>query len=694
LETDRIRLRLDCGSGSVHAMARFDLPWDEVTHQFITHYHVDHLGELPALLFALKWLPKPRSTPLTLIGPVGFRAKVDGLVQVFGEELIDQHFPVIVQEMAPGETFDLGHDASLRVAKTVHRPESLAVRVRLGGVDVGYTGDTAYTEELCELFSGVDALITECSFPEGTYGSDHLDARAAATMAQRAGAGRLIVVHCFFEPGAYALERRLTSIYDGPVLIAEDGATVPLVPKESPEAPREPPGGERESFILHRDPEAEYPLVSWGAGARLGDGSGGSYLDASGGAAVSSLGHDRWEVRESIVRRVRQVPYAHTGFFSSQPAEELAEVLVRRSPPGLDRVVFSSSGSESVEVALKLARQYFVARGEPDRTVFIARRHAYHGSTLGALSVSSVRRRTEPFEGLFPRHEFIGPCYAYRHQRPDESPAEYGRRAASELQAAIDKVGRERVIGFIAETVSGASLGAVPPAPEYFTTIREICDRNDILLILDEVMCGAYRTGYFGAFEPEGVVPDLFSIAKGLAAGYQPLGATVVSRAVHSRITETDAFRHSGTFVGHPTACSAGLATQRLIEERGLPAEIRVLGERLLGLLAERCADLSTVGDVRGRGLLVGVELVRDRRTREPLSRGEVALRVRNRAMEEGVLVYPGGGAAPEGTGDHVLLAPSFLATEEDLEQMVDRLVRAIEQVSVEWLGSNGRTRA
>lgn len=684
LEAPGCILRLDCGPGTVHAMERFGLPWAEVTHQFLSHFHVDHIGDLPALLFALKWArTRPRSHPLVLIGPHGLRDRLDGMVKAFGPDLVEQEFPLVVEEVAPGDRVPLIGGVSLEIDKAAHTPEALVVKVALGAVTVGYTGDTGDREGLAQFFSGADVLVAECSFVSGDPGAIHLDAERVARLAHEAGVRLLVVSHFYQDPVRGRLARILTERFGGPVIVAEDGTRIALDPA-APSSDGEPAGDG--TAILHRVPGALYLEVAGGSGVRLIDREGREYLDASSGVAVSCLGHDEPVVRESVVRRLRSVPYAHTSFFSSSDAEALAAHLVRKSPPDMDRVVFSSSGSEAVEVALKLAKQYFTARGEPQRNVFIGRRHSYHGATLATLSVGSSSWRKRPFTGLLTDHVHIAPCYPYRCQWPEESPEAYGLRAAHELQEAIDRVGSERVIAFVAETVAGATLGAVPPAPGYFDAIREICSTNDILFILDEVMCGLYRTGYFNAFAPEGVTPDIFCFAKGLAAGYQPLAATVVRRKVHKGISEMHGgFRHTGTFLGHPTACSAGLATQRLIEERELDVTIRSRGALLKELLEDRCAHLEIVGDIRGRGLFYGLELVRDRLTREPLSDGAFALDVKRRAMAEGVLIYPGGGGGPEGSSDHVLVAPPFVVSESELEEMVDRIVRAIDRTRTEW---------
>lgn len=682
IESNDVRVRFDCGAGSVHAMQRFGLDWERVSHQLVSHFHVDHFGEIPALLFALKWgRSRERQDPFHLVGPVGMKARLEGLRLAFGDDLFELGFPLEIIEVLPGQSLQLGKATTARFEKSVHTPESLAIRLTTDDLSVGYTGDTAYSEHLARFFLDVDVLIGECSFVEGTQASRHLDVDGLTNIASGAAAKHLVASHSYFDVDKELLQERLERKFPGWVTVAEDGTRV-RAQRRSPVRELEP----TVSHILHRNPRAVVPEVAWAEGVRIGDRRGNEYLDACGGAAVASLGYDHPVVRERIVEQLRRVPNVHSSFFTNSSAEELASLLVARSPATMDRVVFSSSGTESIEVALKLAKQYFSARGEGRRDVFIGRRHSYHGGSLGALSVGASGDRKRPFRGLLSSHHHIGPCYAYRHRHLSETLEEYGLRAAGELQECIDRMGRHRVIAFVVETVAGSTLGVVPPAPGYFREVRRICDQNDILLILDEVMCGAYRCGGFGAFEAEGIVPDIYCLAKGLGSGYQPLGATIVAREIHRTITMTDgAFLHAGTFLSHGSSCSGALAVQRWIEYEGIEQRVRSNGRYLDQLLRHHLGGTESVGDVRGRGLLYGVEFVADRETKAPLSQGEFARQVRQAAIEEGVLVYPGGGSSPEGSGDHVLLAPPFIATRPDLEEMVVRLARAVRVVERSW---------
>ena len=296
------------------------------------------------------------------------------------------------------------------------------------------------------------------------------------------------------------------------------------------------------THVFHRDPRLSYPVAVRGEGCYLYDRDGKRYLDASGGAAVSCLGHSDRAVIEAIRRQLEKLPFAHTSFFSNEPMEALADALIARAPEAFDKVYFVSGGSEAIEAALKLARQYFVEKGEPQRGRLVGRRQSYHGNTLGALAVGGNQWRRKQFEPLLVAATHVSPCYPYRGKEPGESDPAYVDRLGRELEENILQSGKNRVIAFVAETVAGATLGAVPPVPGYFKRVREICDRHGCLLILDEVMCGMGRTGTLWAFEQEGIVPDLVTIAKGLGAGYQPIGAVLVSKQVSETIQRGSRF--------------------------------------------------------------------------------------------------------------------------------------------------------
>jgi len=415
--------------------------------------------------------------------------------------------------------------------------------------------------------------------------------------------------------------------------------------------------------VFHRDPVKPLPTAVAGQGVYLTDSEGRRYLDFSGGAAVSALGHGDADVIAAIKAQAGRLAYAHTSFFTTEAMEALAGALIAVSPDGLDRVYFVSGGSEGVETALKTARQYFVEVGQPERIHFIARRQSYHGNTLGALAVGGNRWRRAPFEPLLAPVTHIAPCFAYREQRGNESLEGYGRRAADELEDAIKRLGPQTVAAFVAETVVGATAGAVTAAPGYFKCVREICDRYGVLLILDEVMSGMGRTGTMFACEQEGVTPDLAIVAKGLGAGYQPIGAVLVSGGIYDVIVAgSGALQHGFTYMGHAVACAAALAVLRAIEDRGLLANVRRQGEALSAALSARFADHSHVGDTRGRGLLQAIELVADRDSKTPFDPAHALhKRVKAAAMARGLMCYPMGGTVDGKRGDHVLLAPPFI---------------------------------
>ncbi|MBE2167402.1 MULTISPECIES: aspartate aminotransferase family protein [unclassified Cobetia] len=435
------------------------------------------------------------------------------------------------------------------------------------------------------------------------------------------------------------------------------------------------------SHVLHRNLNQEYPTAVKGDGPYIVDREGRRYLDASGGAAVSCLGHSDEAVAQAIKDQVSQLAYAHTSFFTSDPMEQLADFLIERAPAGLDSVYFVSGGSEAVEAALKLARQYFVEIGQPQRKHLIARRQSYHGNTLGALATGGNAWRRQQFEPLLINVSHVSPCYAYRDQQPDETPEAMGIRLAAELEAEILRLGAENVMAFVAEPVVGATLGAVAAVPGYFRRIREVCDRYGVLLILDEVMCGMGRTGSLFAAEQEGVTADLITIAKGLGAGYQPIGATLVSQRIRDAIANGSGFfQHGHTYIGHATACAAALAVQQTIEARDLLTRVNVLGEGLKARLNERFAHHPHVGDIRGRGLFQGLELVADRDSRKPFDASlKLHARLKKAAMAEGLMCYPMGGTLDGRQGDHILLAPPFILQESHLDEITTKLGRAID---------------
>ena len=431
--------------------------------------------------------------------------------------------------------------------------------------------------------------------------------------------------------------------------------------------------------ILHRQIHHSLPTAVRAEGLVITDHEGREYLDASGGAAVSCLGHGHPEVVAAMKSQLDAVDYAHTSFFTTAVAEELAEQLVRTAPAGIGHAYFVSGGSEAVEAALKMARQYFVEIGQPQRRHFIARRQSYHGNTLGALAVGGNEARRRQFAPLLIDVTHVSPCYEYRGREPAESARAYGERLVAELAAAIERLGGENVIAFVAETVGGATAGAITPVPGYLQGVRELCTRHGILLILDEVMCGMGRTGSLHACSAEGVVPDLLIVAKGLGGGYQPIGAVLAhERIVAAFASGSGAFQHGHTYLGHPVACAAALAVQRVIERDRLVERVQRLGLGLRERLNAAFSDHPHVGDIRGRGLFQAIELVADRATREPFDPARrLHARIKAQAMALGLMVYPMGGTIDGARGDHVLIAPPFVATETDLDRIVERLAAA-----------------
>jgi len=437
------------------------------------------------------------------------------------------------------------------------------------------------------------------------------------------------------------------------------------------------------SYVFGRNTKGNPPVAVAGEGCYLIDADGKRYLDGSGGAAVSCLGHNNTHVKEAIKQQIDDLAFAHTGFFTSKPAEELAEKLIAHAPPGLEKVYFVSGGSEAVEAAIKLARQYYVERGEPQRRHLIARRQSYHGNTLGALAAGGNLWRRQMFQPILFETSHIAPCYAWREQQSDETEIAYGLRAANELEAEILRLGQENVMGFIAEPVVGATLGAVPSVTGYFQRIREICDQYGVLLILDEVMCGMGRTGFLFASEYDGISPDIVTIAKGLGAGYQPIGAMLVSGAIFQTIADGSGFfQHGHTYLGHPVATAGANAVMDVLTSHDMMGDVRAKGERTLSALKDRFSQYPHIGDIRGRGLFLGLEFVNDRENKTAFSPSHGIHRAfKAAAFEAGLICYPMGGTIDGQHGDHVLLAPPFIISDSEIDLLVDRLAIAYKKI-------------
>ncbi|MEM1299114.1 MAG: aspartate aminotransferase family protein [Pseudomonadota bacterium] len=435
------------------------------------------------------------------------------------------------------------------------------------------------------------------------------------------------------------------------------------------------------SHVFPRHTKALPPMAVSGDGCYLTDASGKQYLDASGGAAVSCLGHGDRSVIEAVKAQLDSLAYAHTGFFTSEPAEKLADMLIARAPDGIDRVYFVSGGSEATEAAIKLARQYHLEKGAPERTKLIARKQSYHGNTLGALAAGGNEWRRRQFAPLLADMHHIDPCYEYVHRADGESLEAYGLRAAQALEDEILRLGPDTVMAFMAEPVVGATLGAVPPAPGYFRRIREICDQYGVLLILDEVMCGMGRTGTLFACEADGIAPDIICIAKGLGAGYQPIGAMLCTDEIYGAIEAGSGFfQHGHTYLGHPAACAAGVAVLEALDAQDLLPRVTEMGAQLQEALEARFGQHTHVGDIRGRGLFRGIEIVEDRDEKRPFDPGrKIAPRLKAAAFEAGLMCYPMQGTRDGALGDHVLLAPPFILGEDEIGMITDRLAGALE---------------
>lgn len=436
------------------------------------------------------------------------------------------------------------------------------------------------------------------------------------------------------------------------------------------------------SRVIHRSLRETPPTAVGGHGVWLVDSDGHEVLDGSGGAAVSCLGHQHPRVLEAMAQQANKLTYAHTSFFTSEPAEALADELVGQEPGGLAYAYLVSGGSEAIEAALKMARQYFLEIGQPQRTCFIGRRQSYHGNTLGALAAGGNAWRREPYKPLLADvFSHVTPAFAYREKRQEETEEGFVRRLVTELEAEFQRLGPDTVAAFIAEPVVGATAGCVPAPDGYFRAVRELCDRHGALLILDEIMCGMGRTGTLHAWEQEGIAPDIQTVAKGLGGGYQPIGAALASSRVVDALRDgSGVFQHGHTYLGHPMACAAALAVQRVIREEGLLERVRAMGDLLEQRLVERFGNHHHVGDIRGRGLFRAIEIVADRSTKAPFDSAlKMHARIKRAALDRGLACYPAGGTADGRLGDHVLLAPPYIASAQEIDMIVDRLGMAVD---------------
>ena len=439
----------------------------------------------------------------------------------------------------------------------------------------------------------------------------------------------------------------------------------------------------RKSNVFPRHSSYDLPNAVGGDGCYIIDEKGKRYLDASGGAAVSCLGHSDKTIQKAIIEQTEKLAFAHTSFFTSEPAELLANLLAKHSPEGLDKVYFVSSGSEAVEASLKLARQYFVEIGKPEKHKVISRKQSYHGNTLGALAAGGNVWRRSFFEKLLVETSLISPCYPYRHQTQDETDLEYGLRVANELEEEIINLGSENVMAFIAETVVGATEGALTPVSGYFKRVREICDKYNVLLILDEVMCGMGRTGSLFACDEENVIPDILTIAKGLGAGYQPIGAMICQNFIYDAIANGSGFfQHGHTYLGHPVACAASLSVLNKLVNENFSSQVKEKGQYLQKNLEMHLGQNKYVGDIRGRGLFRGIEIVKNRSTKEPFQKKlNIAGKIKREALDIGLICYPMQGTVDGSKGDHILIAPPFIINESEINEISTKLKSTIDLV-------------
>lgn len=422
--------------------------------------------------------------------------------------------------------------------------------------------------------------------------------------------------------------------------------------------------------------------VAYGQGVYVYDTDGNQYIDGSAGPTLFCVGHGNPEVGDAIKTQIDRIAHGYRYQFTSDPLEQLQALVAEEAGHGLNNMVFVSGGSEAVESCLKVALQYHSDNGQPSRHRFIARQRSWHGNTLGALSVSGFKARRDPFEGGLVEASHLSPVNVYRPPN-GVAPEDVGEHCAKELETEIARLGAENVAAFIFEPVVGAAGGAVPAPPGYAKRIREICDRTGVLMIADEVMCGVGRCGSWRALEVDGVVPDIMSIAKGLSGGYMPLGIAVYSDRVNAPIAEATGTVVSGhTYSGHTTACAAGLAVQTIIRRDNLVAKAAADGEYLFARLGEALGNLDFVGDIRGRGLFIGIELVADRETKEPYDPNLMLCdRVRDTAFNNGLIVYPTPGNVDGVRGDQMILSPPYTATRDELDEIVDKLATSLRQV-------------
>ncbi len=439
-------------------------------------------------------------------------------------------------------------------------------------------------------------------------------------------------------------------------------------------------GTAEEHRVFTRNLHHRYPVIERAEGIYLYDTEGNRYLDGCSGSLVANLGHGNRRVAARLARQAEAVGFTHGSRFLNRPAISLARRLADAAPGDLSRAYLVSGGSEAVETAIKMARQYFQERDGAGsaRWKVIGRDGDYHGATLGALGVTGHEPRRRRYHPMLPDFPRAAACYCYRCPFGLTHPG-CGLACAADLERVIREEGPETVAAVIIEPVVGAASGAVVPPDGYLQAVREICDRHDVLVIADEVMTGCGRTGAMFAVDHWGVVPDLLCVAKGLSAGYAPLGAVLVRRPIAEAFRRgSGRFTHGHTYAGNPLSAAAGDEVLRILNEEDLVGRSREMGNYLLRRLRAALRRYPWVGDVRGIGLMAGVELVQDRASRQPFPTGwQVAERFTLHALERGVVVYPGGGMLPDGRGDHFLVGPPLTITREQVDELVTLLARS-----------------
>ena len=432
----------------------------------------------------------------------------------------------------------------------------------------------------------------------------------------------------------------------------------------------------------HIHSTGDLPKVAWAKGSYVHDADGKQYIDGSGGPAVYCIGHSNTEVNDAIKDQLDRIAHGYRYNFSSDAMEELTEIIRRRCGGALNNMVYVTGGSEAVESCLKLALQYHAARGEMSRRLFIARERSWHGNTLGALSVSGFLERKRAFEGSLLEVSRLSPVNAYR-PIAGSTPETVGEAGAKELEDEILRVGPENVCAFIFEPVVGAAGGCVPAPNGYAKRVREICDKYGVIMISDEVMCGAGRTGTWRALEKDGVEPDIMSVAKGLAAGYLPLGAAIYNDKVADAIHGQHGAPMTGhTFTAHTACCAAGVAVQKIVERDRLVERVHQMEGTLRDTLAEATKDIEAVGDIRGRGFFQALELVADRKTRAPFpAERKLFMKIRQKAFDNGLICYPVGGNVDGVNGDVIIIAPPYNVTATELDEIAEKTAASVRQV-------------